>query len=241
MQRSLGAWRYGLAARVYTILFFAKLKISIMLKGIFWDNDGVLADTEKLFYQVNRRILAEHDFELDAERYVDWFLESNTGAWHILAKRGYTEEMIGALRIERNFRYAQAIRDGKNLQRDDIASVVVGLRSRARMAIVTASHEQHLQLIYHATGFLGNFDAIVARETVPTSKPAPDCYKEALRQLDIDPRQCIVVEDSPRGLAAAVAAGIQCVVLRSAFLQNYRFTGALEVVSCLVPSDHKRV
>ena len=61
-----------------------------MSKGILWDNDGILANTETLFYQTNRELLGEHDVHLTVERYVVWFLVSDIGAWHVLANLGYT-------------------------------------------------------------------------------------------------------------------------------------------------------
>jgi beta-phosphoglucomutase-like phosphatase (HAD superfamily) len=51
-----------------------------------------------------------------------------------------------------------------------------------------------------------------------------------LERLGLDAAQCVVVEDSPRGLQAASAAGLRCIVLRNALTRHYDFPGALRVV-----------
>ncbi|WP_367576099.1 HAD-IA family hydrolase [Noviherbaspirillum album] len=59
---------------------------------------------------------------------------------------------------------------------------------------------------------------MVTREDTKRSKPAPDCYLKALEKMELDSAPCIVIEDSPRGLAAAIAAGLQCIIIRSDLL-----------------------
>lgn len=201
-----------------------------MSKGILWDNDGVLTDTEGLFYEANRELLARHGVVLDAGRYIEWFMVANSGAWHLLAERGYSEAQLALLREERNRRYATALRDAGDLVRPGIPGLLARMRKKARMAVVTASFGEHLQLAHGRQSLLGHFDAVVTREDAALPKPAPDCYLKALSRLGLPGAACIAVEDSPRGLAAASAAGLPCIVIRSRLLEGYRFEGALAVV-----------
>jgi beta-phosphoglucomutase-like phosphatase (HAD superfamily) len=57
-------------------------------------------------------------------------------------------------------------------------------------------------------------------------KPAPDPYLEALRRFNATPSEALAIEDSSRGLAAAISAGISCVVIRNSFTASQDFTGA---------------
>ncbi len=81
------------------------------VKGILWDNDGVLVDTEHLFYAVNREIFLEHGIDLSEEDFYHWFLVANHGAWHLLAARGATAVQIAAWRADRNVRYGRRLVD----------------------------------------------------------------------------------------------------------------------------------
>lgn len=201
-----------------------------MSKGIFWDNDGVLSDTEHLFYRTNRDLLAEHGIHLSEERYIDWFLVSNCGAWHLLEERGYTDAQLEVLRHERNARYSRTLSAARGLTHKDMLPIVKSFSKRARMAIVTASFREHLDLAHMNPAFFDHFETIITRETAGRPKPAPDCYLRAMDVMQLTSSDCIVVEDSPRGLAAARAAGIRCVVLRSPLLRNFQFAGATAVV-----------
>jgi beta-phosphoglucomutase-like phosphatase (HAD superfamily) len=84
-----------------------------------------------------------------------------------------------------------------------------------RLAIVTSASRATLRpILRHSLGaaLVQSFDVLVCGEDVPHKKPAPDLYLLALARLDLAPRQCVAIEDSEMGLAAAAAAGIATVV-----------------------------
>src|SRR4051812_621954 len=59
-----------------------------MIKAIFWDNDGVLVDTERLYFRATQETLDAAGVLLDHEQYVEFFLRQGRGAWHLLEERG---------------------------------------------------------------------------------------------------------------------------------------------------------
>jgi HAD superfamily hydrolase (TIGR01509 family) len=201
-----------------------------MIKGILWDNDGVLVDTEHIFFEVNREIFAAEGIDLSVGDFISWFLEENRGAWHLLHDRGCSSEQVDHLRQVRNLRYAARLEQAAGLERKGICEVLAHLHGRARMGVVTASFEHHFHLAHQKSDLLRYFDFIVTKQTHIRSKPFPDAYLLGLTLLGIAPQECIAVEDSPRGLAAASAAGIKCIVLRSELLSAYSFSGAYRVV-----------
>lgn len=54
------------------------------LQGILWDNDGVLVDTERLFYQANRELFLPFGVDLSERDFYHWYLADHCGAWHFL-------------------------------------------------------------------------------------------------------------------------------------------------------------
>ena len=66
-----------------------------MLKGILWDNDGVLVNTEHLFYEANCRLLGEYGVALSPQEYFDWFLQDDRGPWHRLEGFGVGDGIGG--------------------------------------------------------------------------------------------------------------------------------------------------
>lgn len=74
---------------------------------------------------------------------------------------------------------------------------------------------------------------IYAGDIVKAKKPAPDIYILPQREYDINPENCIVVEDTDNGLRAARAAGMNCLITVSVYSVGEEFNGALAVVNCL--------
>lgn len=198
--------------------------------GVLWDNDGVLVNTEHLFYQANRDVLLEHGVDLTEKQYFDWFLAENYGAWHLLRNKGYSEHRIQHLRAERRRRFSAMLQAGDNLAIAQMEQVLAQFWRRIPMAVVTSAYEEHFHLSHAASGLGSYFDFVLTREMYQESKPAPDGYLMALQRLGLHPGDCIAVEDSPRGLRAANAAGLECIVVRNRMNRHHAFDAAFCVV-----------
>ncbi|MEN9867330.1 MAG: hypothetical protein RL748_2920 [Pseudomonadota bacterium] len=198
------------------------------ISAILWDNDGVLVDTEHLFYQVNRELFHEHGIALTAQHFFDWFLQDNCGAWHLLTQ--FDAGQIVELRNERNRRYSQRLHEQGELLTPGIGAVVQQLAQRFRMAVVTSARHEDFHIIHRNTNLLQHFEFVLTDSDYVNSKPSPEPYLLGLQRLGLTAQQALVVEDSPRGLQAALAAGIGCIGIRSALTANYPFEGALCVV-----------
>ena len=77
-----------------------------MIKAIFWDNDGVLVDTERLYFLATQHVFATVGIPLTKEQYIALFLVQGKGAWHLVAEKGVSPSAIEQLRHERNTLYS---------------------------------------------------------------------------------------------------------------------------------------
>ena len=200
------------------------------VKGMLWDNDGVLVDTEHLFYAVNRELLLEHDIDLSEDDFYRWYLAANCGAWHLLSARGVTDAHIAALRDERNARYGQRLAGEGVRPMDGIAQVLEHCAARMPMGVVTSANRDHFDIIHGKLDLTRHFQFVLTAEDCRDSKPSPEPYLKGLARLGIAAGDCIVIEDSPRGLAAAREAGIRCIVLRHRLTRQCSFDGAYRIV-----------
>jgi sugar-phosphatase len=89
---------------------------------------------------------------------------------------------------------------------------LVGALAADRWAIVTSSRERHIRRCFDASGLPVPSTAIFA-DDVAHGKPAPEGYLRAAASLGAEPARCIVVEDSPAGVASGKAAGCTVVAL----------------------------
>ena len=204
-----------------------------MIKAIFWDNDGVLVDTERLYFQATQETLDSVGVALDQERYIEFFLRQGRGAWHLLEERGVAAIDIERLRQRRNDLYS------KLLQReacaiDGVAGTLEVLHGKFVMGIVTSSRRDHFDIIHARCDLLQYFDFVLTAADFDRVKPHPEPYLMALRRAGAAPGDCVAIEDSERGLQAATLAGIRCIVIPTPLTAGGNFAGALRVVDRVV-------
>jgi beta-phosphoglucomutase-like phosphatase (HAD superfamily) len=101
------------------------------------------------------------------------------------------------------------------------------------MAIVSTSKRADVALIHRGRGILPFFEFVLTLEDYEQPKPAPDPYLKALHRFGALAREAVAIEDSARGLRAAMAAGIDCVVVRNEFTASQDFSGAWRMLQSI--------
>lgn len=202
------------------------------LKAVFLDNDGVLADTEALYFRATRETFARQGIVLDAGMYRELFLRQGRGAWFLLQERGCPAREIERLRSERNASYQELLR------REEVLIPGVGealrrLAGRLELGVVTSSRRDHFELIHRRTGLMPFFRFALAIEDYERPKPDPEPYLKAIARSGRAAAECLAVEDSERGLAAAAAAGLRCIAVPRGLTAGGDFSAAWRVCTDL--------
>lgn len=199
------------------------------VEAIFWDNDGVLVDTEHLYFRATQEILATRGIALTDAQYLELFLQQNRGILHFAHEHDWTDAELQSIRRERGMRYADLLRN-ESCVLPGVEEVLAALHGRCRMAIVTSARREHFDIIHAASGLLKYFEFVLASGDYSESKPHPAPYLKAVERTGVAKDACLVVEDSERGLAAASAAGLKCVVVPSRLTAGRPFSGAHRVL-----------
>ena len=203
-----------------------------MIKAIFWDNDGVLVDTERLYFVATQRVLATVGIELTKEEYIELFLVQGKGAWHLAEAEGISPDAIEQLRIDRNMLYGELLSQ-RPLIINGVREVLQVLHKKYMMGIVTSSRQDHFTLIHQTADLLQYFQFVLTASDYTHSKPNPEPYLLAAERCGYRKEECLVIEDSARGLKAAMEAGIRCIVVPNEFTRRSNFAGAYRVVENL--------
>ncbi len=213
-----------------------------MIKAVFWDNDGVLVDTEKLYYQATRELLLTTGVELTEALFRRISLVEGRSSFILAAERGVRPEEIDRLHGLRNQRYTELLTGGVRIM-EGVEEALRQLRGGVVQGVVTSSRKEHFDVMHRSTGLLAHFDFILTREDFTLSKPDPEPYRKAMARCGLTPQECLVVEDSPRGLESAVAAGIRCLVVPNALTRGHAFAGAWRVLETCreVPGEVRRL
>ena len=200
-----------------------------MVEAILWDNDGVLVDTECLFFESTRTILASIGIELSLEQFLDFSMRQGRSAFELAIESGWDKQQVANLKRQRDVLYSEMLHKQTRVL-PGVTETLNALHGRIRMAVVTSSQRQHFDLIHANFGLTRYFEFVLAREDYAKTKPSPEPYLLALERLGTNAENCVAVEDSERGLAAARAAGLRCLVIPNEITRSCSFPGATAIL-----------
>ena len=224
------------------------------IKAFFFDQDGVIIDTEKNGHRVafNETFKA---FGLDAEWSVEEYhdlLQVSGGKErmrHYHHTKGLGVEMnpeeegefIKKLHQYKTDTFIKLLESNKLPPRPGIRRIMREINEMGLvMAVTTTSNQRAAQAV--ATKILTeiNFDFILAGDAVKIKKPNPEIYLMALEKAGLKPEECLVIEDSKNGVAAANAAGIRIVATTNFYTEKEDLSLANMIVTCLGDPDGEK-
>lgn len=177
---------------------------------IIFDNDGVLVDSEPIANRVLAAYLTELGHPTTYEDSLRDYMGGSVQRVHELTGertgRKLPEEFNGTL----HERTVSAFRR----ELEPVAGVADVLRTLAAedvpYCLASSGTHERIRAALHTTGLSGHFDdtRIFSSQDVDHGKPAPDLFLHAARAMGTSPERCAVVEDSPLGVQAARAAGM---------------------------------
>lgn len=202
-----------------------------MKKYLLFDNDGVLVETERWYYEASIRALSELGVRLDFQEYMQAMTEGN-GVWGKALQMGITTKQIDAARDRRN-RYYQEYLRSKNLVIEGVLPTLKRLSKSFEMAIVTTSRRVDFEIIHQQSAICELMKFILCEGEYPRAKPYPDPYLKALSLFKGAKEEALIIEDSERGLRSAVSAQIECVIVHNEFTKTQDFSKATHRVQRL--------
>ncbi len=187
-------------------------------QAVVLDLDGLMVDSEPVHQRAFEMLLARHGIdrkftEEECGRYFVGIPIQGNVEW--LASqfdlKGTVEEIIA----EREAIYEALIADPANLiLMPGVFEVLDDLSARGLpVGVASASPRNQVDTILRGLGIAARFRAVVAGDDVPRTKPAPDVYERATKELGIAPANCVAIEDSATGIASAQAAGLPVIVV----------------------------
>jgi HAD superfamily hydrolase (TIGR01509 family) len=175
--------------------------------AVVFDCDGTIADTESISDRAWSETLAEHGYTATAEDFravIGYPFPQNWAYFSARADLGERDAFRARLRA----RFLDLF-DRELEVHDDAVSTIVALGAAGvPIGVASSSSHQHVERVLARAGVTDLVGAIVGADDVEAHKPAPEPYLAAAAGLGVDPLVCSAVEDTPVGLAAALAAGM---------------------------------
>ncbi len=205
------------------------------IKAILFDSDGTLFQSEYRQAKIWDEILADYDIKIPIQDYILY--------------AGKTAEQIEFILIKK---YDLKIKKGELVKkRDEMVLKLYGIEDLELMpcareaveffynhpdfkiALCTNGGEEEVKLKLSRNKFIHYFSEIITKDNVLNPKPAPDIYLIAMEKLGFQPKECLIVEDTAHGLAAAKASGAYCFVVPNNFAKGQDYSQADKILNSL--------
>lgn len=183
------------------------------LKAIFFDMDGVLIYSERRHFDTWVAILKELNQPAEQLPYEPFIGCSDLELTKYIINEFNLDYTAADLYHIKKQKFIELAKQpfNKPAGRDDFLQQLAEIR----LAVVSSSSPAEIEATLMHEGIAGHFQFTVSNEDVVNTKPNPEPYQLALNKMKVPAENCLVIEDSNAGIAAAQAAGIATVVMRN--------------------------
>jgi len=185
-----------------------------LIKGLIFDFDGLILDTEEPLFNAWSQIYVQHGVELDVEAWAKCLGSSESQFNPVTHLEGLLERPVDGASLRHS---AQFNTDSRILELRPmpgiIKTILTARQKGLKLAVASSSSRSWVAGHLKRLDLYQYFDTILCMEDVPQVKPAPDLFLAALSGLGLKPQEAIVFEDSPNGISAAQTAGIYSIAI----------------------------
>lgn len=179
-------------------------------KAVIFDMDGVIFDTEKVYLDIWIEVFEKYGYKMTKELYVNVM---GTGRKNVI--KTFLENFGDDLPIEKMYEekdnqlFYIIENQGIPLKKGVKELFSMLKEKNYKIALATSAKRERVEKQIKDKWLKESFDAIVCGDDVEKGKPSPDIFLKAAKEIDVEPENCFVVEDSPAGIKAAFSGGMK--------------------------------
>jgi HAD superfamily hydrolase (TIGR01509 family) len=200
------------------------MKTTTILKAIIFDMDGLMVDTEKLYWDV----LSEIAMSTSNKVLTESTMSKMMGRAPIDSMRLFKEDLMIPITAEellsqRDILMVHKLQSGVDPMKG-LYEIINQFHGRLKLAIATGSPQCFLDIIVDKLGIRNKFTVFQASDEIIQGKPHPEIFLQTADKLQLKPEECIILEDSLNGVLAGLNAGCYVIAVPSKYLKDQDFS-----------------
>lgn len=184
-----------------------------MIRAAIFDMDGVIIDSEPLHLNIEEDIFKKLGISITYEEHNTFIGTTSYYMWDkIRTNHNLTQSLEELVELDRNT-YLDFLNNTLDLEPiKGVKELITDLhKNNIKLAVASSSPLNVIEKVLNLFHIRDYFDYIVTGDFVRKSKPEPDIFLYAAEKLDVDPKECVVIEDSHNGVLAAKKANMKCI------------------------------
>ena len=204
------------------------------MQAVIFDMDGVIIDSEPIHLEVDIQTMKDLGCNISKEELNKYVGTTSEYMFSDIKNRYKINKSV-----EDIISYRAEIAKERIIKADlepieGIRELLNELKNKSiPAAIASSSPRDFIEVVVSKFGIKDYFSYIVSGEEVENGKPAPDVYIETAKKLGVQPKECIVIEDSKNGVLAAKAAGMKCIGFQNVNSGNQDLSKADFIVNAI--------
>lgn len=207
-----------------------------MLQALIFDMDGLMIDSERLYWQVERDLARRYGKEVKDET-----------LWKMMGRRPIEglRIFIDDLGLPITAEEALQARDrqmrekykNESMAMPGFLHILEAFYGRLKLAVCTGAQNEFMNIVLDRLRIRAKFDALQASDEIKKGKPDPEIYLTCCRKLGCEPKDCVVLEDSSNGALAGKRAGCYVIAVPSKYSRGQDFGFVDDVANDLFDAE----
>ncbi len=208
-----------------------------MIKALIFDMDGLMIDSERLYFQAEEDMAKKFGVQLKEET-----------LWKMMGTKPIEGLAIFVKDLQLPISAQEALDMRNKVMRKKLKTELEAMPglfhildtffNRLKLAVCTGAQEEFLDIAVDLLKIRDKFDVLQSSEGIAKGKPEPEIYLKTCEKLGVIPQDCIVLEDSANGVTAGKKAGCTVIAIPSEYTQSQDFTSADFIASDLREAEH---
>ncbi|HOK35165.1 MAG TPA: HAD family phosphatase [Candidatus Pacearchaeota archaeon] len=203
------------------------------IKGVVFDLDGVLVDTEYYQSEAWIEVLKQYKIFLSQEDLFEYKGKSAEVIENEFKNKYHLPIKKGELLKKRDAEVLKIFQKRKVKTMPYAKRTLEFFNKHKKLGLASTGSKKEVLLKLKKTGFYKYFSAVVSRDDVKKGKPCPDVYLAAVRKLKLKPKDCLAIEDTQSGVEAAKTAGLICFAIPNKFSETQNLSKADKILKNL--------